>query len=127
MKGITSSPKYDVKDDKKTSLSLNNRNFDRIKAFWCNLMFKTSLPQFIIGNNFNSYGITDLKSIHDSGLIEFNSNDPRYKRQTFAIRIGYDGSSYNGYQRQKGDSVVKFVYTVAMIDRVICSTTIFNL
>ena len=36
------------------------------------------------------------------GVEEYNSSDPRHKRQTFAVRIGYNGIEYNGYQIQKG-------------------------
>ena len=61
------------------------------------------------------YGLTDLQAIHAIGLEEFNSSDPRFKRLTFALRIGYDGSKYNGYQRQKGNSILFVVYGVLYI------------
>jgi hypothetical protein len=48
------------------------------------------------------------------GIDEFSSNDPRYKRKTFAIRIGYNGSKYNGYQRQKG--TYETVYFLMFMD-----------
>jgi len=38
------------------------------------------------------------------GIDEYSSSDPRHKRQTFAIRIGYNGVEYNGYQIQKGSN-----------------------
>eukprot|EP01034_Spumella_vulgaris_P027331 gene27331-34032_t len=40
---------------------------------------------------------------------EYASSDPRFKRQTFALRIGYDGSQYNGFQQQKGAEGVRTV------------------
>jgi tRNA pseudouridine(38-40) synthase len=48
------------------------------------------------------YGLTCLKRLNNIGINrEFNHKDSRYcKRQTFAIRIGYDGNSYSGYQAQ---------------------------
>ena len=38
------------------------------------------------------------------GIDEYSSSDPRHKRQTFAVRIGYNGVEYNGYQIQKGSN-----------------------
>ena len=81
---------------------IDKRNWDLVATFWSNLMSRSVLPQFVAGDASGGYGLTDLKSISASGAEEFASNDPRFKRQTFAIRIGYDGSKYNGYQRQKG-------------------------
>ena len=81
---------------------IDKRNWDLVATFWSNLMSQLALPQFVAGDITGGYGITDLKAISASGAKEFASNDPRFKRQTFAIRIGYDGSKYNGYQRQKG-------------------------
>jgi tRNA U38,U39,U40 pseudouridine synthase TruA len=42
-------------------------------------------------------------------MTEYTSMDPRYKRKTFAMRIGYDGASYNGYQSQKGTVGIRTV------------------
>ena len=78
-----------------------DRNWSLVGSFWSNVMTQTVLPPFVVGD-MNGYGLTNLKSIYDVGIDEFTSNDPRFKRQTFAIRIGYNGSKYNGYQRQKG-------------------------
>ena len=88
------------------------------------------LPEFVLGDH--EFGVTDLSVIYTAGYGEFNSNDPRsniiyvlpfiefsivqvwsfllrltsfnirFKRKTFALRIGYDGTKYNGYQIQKG-------------------------
>ena len=78
------------------------RNWDLVASFWSTLMTQSAVPQFIAGDALGGYGLTDLKSVSAIGMEEFASNDPRFKRQTFAIRIGYDGPKYNGYQRQKG-------------------------
>jgi hypothetical protein len=79
-----------------------NRDWKRVANFWSSLMLRATLPDFVTGSIGDGYGLTQLQSIHALGTDEFSSNDPRYKRQTFAIRIGYDGSKYHGYQMQKG-------------------------
>jgi hypothetical protein len=62
----------------------------------------SSLESFSKTND-REYGATDLRLIHEIGKREFDSNDPRYKRKTFALRLAYDGTHYSGFQRQKGD------------------------
>ena len=84
---------------------LDDRDWDRVAKFWSDMMLRSSLPLFVSGDPVSGYGLTDLKSIHDIGLEEYASKDPRFKRRTFALRIGYDGSKYNGYQMQKGNSL----------------------
>ena len=79
-----------------------SRDWDRVAKFWSSLMLRATLPDFVTGQSIDGYGMNQLQSIHALGAEEFSSNDPRYKRQTFAIRIGYDGSKYHGYQMQKG-------------------------
>ena len=83
-----------------------SRNWDRVAQFWSSLMLRATLPDFVTGLPTSGYGLTQLQSIYALGAEEFSSNDPRYKRQTFAIRIGYDGSKYHGYQMQKGLSIL---------------------
>ena len=79
-----------------------SRDWKRVANFWSSLMLRATVPDFVTGPIGDGYGLTQLQSIHALGTDEFSSNDPRYKRQTFAIRIGYDGSKYHGYQMQKG-------------------------
>ena len=73
-----------------------NRDWTLIGNFWYRLMkcAADALPDFIRGND--EYGITNLQVLHDLGMEEFASNDPRFKRQTFALRLGYHGTSYQG-------------------------------
>jgi hypothetical protein len=54
---------------------------------------------FFIGDN----SFTDLSQLYDAGMMgEFLSKDERYsKRKTFAVRFGYVGTEYGGYQSQK--------------------------
>ena len=47
-------------------------------------------------DNETGYGITQLNDIHKIGRNEYTSSDPRYKKKTFAMRIGYDGAKYQG-------------------------------
>ena len=44
-----------------------------------------------------------MKSLFEAGLAgEFKSKDLRYvRRKTFAVRFGYLGTEYRGYERQK--------------------------
>lgn len=46
---------------------------------------------------------TDLSQLYEVGMMgEFLSKDERYsKRKTFAVRFGYVGTEYGGYQSQK--------------------------
>lgn len=82
-----------------------SRNWTIVSEFWRKILSLREMPSFV--NGYEQYGVSDLAAIHAVGLMEFQSGDPRFKRQTFALRIGYDGSHYNGYQMQKGiDGVV---------------------
>jgi tRNA pseudouridine(38-40) synthase len=60
-------------------------------------------PDFIRGNE--DYGITELSRLSYEGST-YVSKD---RRKTFAMRIGYIGDRYNGFQRQAG---IDGVYTV---------------
>jgi hypothetical protein len=92
-----------MEDSERSGLSLlDERDWDRVAKFWSDMMLRSSLPFFVSGDPLSGYGLTNLKSIHSIGIEEYASKDPRFKRQTFALRIGYDGSKYNGYQMQKG-------------------------
>lgn len=85
----------------------NQRNWDAIQNFWGAMVVGKELPRFINGSK--TFGITDLNAISRCGELEFSkTSDPRYKRKTFALRIGYNGSSYHGFQMQRGHDV----YTV---------------
>ena len=68
------------------------------------------LPSFVVGSD-GEYGLTDVGALHAAGLRgEFSSQDYRYtKRQTLAVRVGYDGTCFQGYQSQAGKNGVKTV------------------
>jgi hypothetical protein len=62
---------------------------------WTGLVRSATLPALIRGyNESGQYGVTNLDIIHDIGREEYTSEDPRYKRKTFAIRLGYVGTAY---------------------------------
>jgi hypothetical protein len=87
-----------------------NRNWQNVQQFWIDTVRdSTNLMPFVEGDN--SFGVTDLKPINRAGMRgEFNSKDLRYQRKkNFALRIGYVGTLYNGYQQQRN---VEGVYTV---------------
>lgn len=81
------------------------RNWRFCEGFWSRVIKHSSgcLPDYIEGNQENTFGVTSLTEIHEAGVKgEFRSKNERYHlRQTFAARIGYDGNQYHGYQKQK--------------------------
>jgi len=93
------------------------RDWAAAEAFWGRLVrlppsSPSLLPPFVVGSSSsNEYGFTDLGALHAAGLRgEFRSVDSRYtKRQTFAVRVGYDGTCYQGYQSQAGKNGTKTV------------------
>jgi hypothetical protein len=86
-----------------------DRDWPRIDRFWLDTLRCAELPPFVRGDDGDAYGVTNLAAIHALGADEFASSDPRYRRQTFALKIGYHGPSYQGYQMQKGVPGVRTV------------------
>lgn len=61
-------------------------------------------PRFVLGDEATGgFGVSNLKAVHEVGACgEFKSKDLRYqRRKTYAMSVGYVGSSYKGFQRQK--------------------------
>jgi hypothetical protein len=86
-----------------------NRNWKFCESYWSRTIKYScyALPPFIEGDvvstySPNSYGVSNLSVVREAGMKgEFISKNDRYKnRQTFALRIGYDGNQYHGYQKQ---------------------------
>lgn len=90
------------------SMVLEDRDWNIVCDFWKSCMNMDmdidQLPIWVRTSLDNNYGITNIKEIHEIGKDEYNSTDPRHKRQTFAIRMGYNGCEYSGYQMQKGNN-----------------------
>eukprot|EP01031_Cornospumella_fuschlensis_P026890 gene26890-32497_t len=86
------------------------RSWGWIESFWQRMVVTDSFPSFLHGTT--PYSVTDLVPIHKLGLQEYTSNDPRYRRQTFALRISYLGSAYHGFQCQHAAGTQPSVATV---------------
>jgi hypothetical protein len=80
---------------------LRSRDWKFASRFWSDVVRNSSdnIP-FITGDK--EFGVTNLTELNKAGMRgEFFSKDLRYSnKRTFAIRVGYVGTLYNGYQRQ---------------------------
>ncbi len=82
------------------------RDWKSVSQYWGNLLIQdeTTWPNFVKGGiaTNSPYGLTDLSKVFQAGKKgEFLSTDQRYlRRNTYAMRIGYRGDSYHGYQFQ---------------------------
>lgn len=89
---------------------LRSRDWKFASRFWSDVVRNSSdnIP-FITGDK--EFGVTNLTDLNNAGMRgEFSSLDLRYSnKRTFAIRVGYVGTMYNGYQRQTN---VEGVHTV---------------
>ena len=79
------------------------RNWSRTHKFWesrVEIRDDDSYDSFIKDQEL--YGLTDLTVIHAAGArSEFRSPDERYKKKlTYAIKVGYKGLEYGGYEKQ---------------------------
>ena len=81
------------------------RDWHSVQLFWNDTIQKSSLPSYLLGDD--DYGLTNLLLINLAGVQEFNSNEIKYKRKTFALRLSYDGSCYYGFQCQKDVKTVE--------------------
>jgi tRNA pseudouridine(38-40) synthase len=91
-------------------LFISDRNWYYCESIWSRIIkhnstiSSTNVPDYIEGyKNGSPYGVSKLSDINQVGQrSEFISKNHKYLcRQTFALRIGYDGQQYYGYQRQK--------------------------
>lgn len=91
-------------------LFISDRNWYYCESIWSKIIKHNStissanVPDYIEGYTYDSpYGVSKLSEINQVGQrSEFISKNHKYLcRQTFALRIGYDGQQYYGYQRQK--------------------------
>lgn len=81
-----------------------SRNWKFCESYWSRTIKFSSneLPSFVTGSD-KDFGVSNLEVIRDAGQKgEFVSKNNRYHmKQNFAMRIGYDGNKYHGYQKQK--------------------------
>jgi hypothetical protein len=89
---------------------VRNRNWRFCNGYWSRIIQNSahSLPAYVEGNKLDAngadkYGVTDLEPLYQAGMKgEYTSKNFRYQsKQTIALRIGYDGNQYFGYQMQK--------------------------
>ena len=73
-----------------------DRNWKVPELFWNSLIKNKGLPNWVLGDS--TYGVADLQAVHDCAQVELSN--PRNQRKTFAVRIGYAGTAYQGYQSQ---------------------------
>lgn len=67
-----------------------DRNWKLVESFWCSLIKTKNLPSWVHGSE--NYGTADLQAVHNCALDELNN--PRNKRKTYAVKLGYAGTSY---------------------------------
>jgi len=111
----------ECKDRNSHQAFFDDRDWEGAIMFWRQLIVSPNsdtnpLPAFVVGgtgagtcagsdatSGDAEYGLTDLSKLNEAGQRgEFRSSDVRYsKKKSFALRIGYDGTAYQGYQRQK--------------------------
>jgi hypothetical protein len=79
------------------------RDWSLVKDFWKSCVRNGHLPEeFTLNPNYanTDCGLREIEAI--GALAEFQSKDPRYlSRKTYALRVGYLGTEYYGYQWQK--------------------------
>lgn len=81
---------------------IRSRDWDKADSFWQSVVNQSpnNWPDFIKGSIYSDNDMQRLGSIGERG--EFSSNDPRYsKKRNFAIKLGYKGSKFHGYQQQR--------------------------
>lgn len=78
-----------------------SKRFSTVTNYWRMLMGCRNLPPYINGDE--EFGVTNLLELHEAGMRgEFTSKDSRYtSRKTYALRVGYDGTAYSGFQSQR--------------------------
>eukprot|EP01038_Epipyxis_sp_PR26KG_P008876 gene8876-11973_t len=93
---------------------IDSRDWSSISQFWEITIMKSKsnsfeLPTFLLGDE--NYGVNDLSKLYECGLHgEYHSKDVRYiNRKNYAVRIGYIGSYYYGYQSQNNRENVSTV------------------
>lgn len=74
------------------------RDWGAICKFWSTIIKSGDLPPFVKGSGIHA--LTDIHALSKCAAEEVSSSDGRYKRQTFALRIGYAGDKYSGFQAQ---------------------------
>ena len=94
------------------------RDWSTVADFWDNVVSgRIATPDFCLGNNeFSEYGVTHLAPFEAIGeRFEFHSRDQHYTtRKTFAVRVGYSGTHYCGYQMNSNVPTVELTLRKAL-------------
>lgn len=81
------------------------RDWNDVHEFWSSCISDPStIPDWLRGEEGKEYRFTQIDAIHNVAIEtgEFNCSISKFSaKHTFALRIGYLGTRYNGYQRQK--------------------------
>lgn len=85
-----------------------NRNWAEVARYWARAIRGGMTP---LQDNSSVYGITNLQTLKACYNIEQQTTrgDLRYERRTFALRVGYCGSVFVGFQAQSKDSAIQTV------------------
>jgi hypothetical protein len=70
-----------------------NRDWGAIDDYWLSITKSGIVPDWI-SNPPHSYGVTDLKAVHECGRDEIALFGKNIARMTYAVRVGYAGSHY---------------------------------
>jgi hypothetical protein len=76
-------------------LFFRDRNWKMVENFWLALIKSKKLPSWVRGDG--RYGMADLQAVHDCAWEELNN--PRNKRKTYAVKVGYAGTAYQVYSQ----------------------------
>lgn len=78
----------------------SNRNWKCVEMAWQDALTISEMPSWMKGSP--PYGMTNMDALFNCGFSEFNElKNPKYKRKTFSIQLGYLGTQYHGFQYQK--------------------------
>lgn len=92
----------------------DNRNWKCIQYLWNSLVLRNSfdLPPILIGNQslYSPFGLTDLSTLSKVRTLgEHISKSPKIAScAQYAVRIGYDGTLFSGYQTQQNMVSLEF-------------------
>jgi hypothetical protein len=95
-----------------------NRNWEVINQFWKHVVSTRNVPTWLSGSvapiasvhtmdsnlpnivEQEVYGFTRMEALRHCGLAESEVFNPKFKRKTFAIQVGYLGSAYQVIERR---------------------------
>jgi hypothetical protein len=70
-----------------------NRDWEAVNDYWLSITKSGFVPDWI-ANPPHSFGVTNLKAVHECGRDELALFGKNIARMTYALRVGYAGSHY---------------------------------